>query len=352
MITRTCETCGYEGRYTKPGFAAHHFPRHSCARELARRNRPGRYAPPGEVRDCDCPGQPHKHGELSTYNQHKCRCEPCRAKSRNTAAKNTRLKAYGRSPFTDAEPARQHIAKLRADGMGLQRIADLSGVARTILCGLIWGSPSEGVKPTKRLRRDNAARILAVELDVDPRTTVDGTGTTRRLQALAAIGWSAPLISDRTGICIDQIRRLTRGQQRPQRSTAEAIAAAYDEMWKEQPPQATTARRIVVRRARNDAERKGWVGPLAWEDDTIDDPDAEPFRPRQLRAKEADPARRHVDEVLVQRALSGVRVEANPREREEIVRRWRDAGRRLVDLERIQEWSIRQGAPRRKEAAA
>jgi hypothetical protein len=72
--------------------------------------------------------------------------------------------------------------------------------------------------------------------------------------------------------------------------------------------------------------------PLAWDDDTIDEPDATPA----VVEDQGD-----VDEVLVQRALWGERVNPSLAERRAITARWMASGRSLNKLERIQGWRAR-----------
>lgn len=101
--------------------------------------------------------------------------------------------------------------------------------------------------------------------------TIDGTGSRRRLQALSAIGWSQPELARRLGITQGPLWRLMQPGRRVHRGTAARIAALYDRLWNQPPPAGQSATR-----SRRDAKAKGWAPPLAWDDDTIDDPAAEP----------------------------------------------------------------------------
>lgn len=106
----------------------------------------------------------------------------------------------------------------------------------------------------------------------------DGTGTGRRLRALAALGWPAYEIAARMGVthqCIEQWRR---GRDRVRCTTHARITALYDELSMTVGPSADTRRRAL---------RYGWPPPLAWDDDTIDDPTARPWtdEPQPLDAR-------------------------------------------------------------------
>lgn len=150
---------------------------------------------------------------------------------------------------------------------------------------------------------------------------IDGTGTFRRFQALVAMGYPLDMISIRLGRCKSWGSHLLRAQKGVHRRTAREVSALYDEWSMTAGPSD---------QARKSAKRRGWAGPLAWDDDTIDDPDAQPYREPEHVPRADD-----IDEVLVQRAMSGRPVTATKAERLEIIRRWQEAGRPTLELERI-----------------
>lgn len=114
---------------------------------------------------------------------------------------------------------------------------------------------------------------------------IEATGTTRRLQALAAIGWTGAHVARLRGVDPSSVREHTRGEH-PQilASIAREYALLYDELCTEDGP---SKKSIAA------ARKKGWHGPEAWTDDTIDDPNAQPLTVDV------------VDEVAVQRAIDG-----------------------------------------------
>lgn len=106
-------------------------------------------------------------------------------------------------------------------------------------------------------------------------TRRDSTGTARRLRALVAMGYSQADIGRAVGISPTYISKLAnqnRGQVNP--DTADRIIALYDKLSMTPGPS---------RWARDWAHRKGWMPPLAWDDDTIDDPAAQPNPGHQER---------------------------------------------------------------------
>lgn len=135
---------------------------------------------------------------------------------------------------------------------------------------------------------------------------IDATGTTRRLRALAVLGWRLEDLAPLLGVVEARIGHLTRsGNPTVHRRTAAAVAAVYERLSMTQGPSART---------RALAANRDWSPPLAWDDHTIDDPAARPDSGRGRR----DPA---FDEVAVQRAMRGDPVHLRPVERAEAIRR-------------------------------
>ncbi len=97
---------------------------------------------------------------------------------------------------------------------------------------------------------------------------MDGTGSARRLQALAAIGYGLLDLTEHLGWAKSRVQNVqTLKARRVRRVTAEHVARVYDALAMTPGPST---------RARDLALRKGWAPPLAWDDDEIDNPDAQP----------------------------------------------------------------------------
>ena len=93
-------------------------------------------------------------------------------------------------------------------------------------------------------------------------------GTTRRLRALVAIGYTNQQLSELLGIGPSYVSKLTHNSRRQVNAdTAQKVRALYDRLSMTPGPSVA---------ARDRAHRKGWAVPLAWDDETIDNPDAEP----------------------------------------------------------------------------
>uniref|UniRef100_UPI003F491853 hypothetical protein n=1 Tax=Pseudonocardia sp. CA-138482 TaxID=3240023 RepID=UPI003F491853 len=100
-----------------------------------------------------------------------------------------------------------------------------------------------------------------------PPHTIDGTGSARRLQALAAIGWPVVALAERLGAHPVHVRYIRCARTPVRVRTHEAILALYRELSEKPGPHSRSARH---------AARRGWAPPIAWDDDTIDDPAAAP----------------------------------------------------------------------------
>ena len=99
------------------------------------------------------------------------------------------------------------------------------------------------------------------------RQKTPATGTRRRLQALAAIGWPKTVIAPRLGVAPPRLDVILR-QANVHRSTAARVAAVYEALADTPGPSRYTA---------GQARRCGFVPPIGWDDDTIDNPDAQPW---------------------------------------------------------------------------
>jgi len=134
-----------------------------------------------------------------------------------------------------------------------------------------------------------------------PPGLVDATGTIRRIQALRAIGWPISTLP----VHNERIPRLTYVRA----DTAERVKTFYDTHSMTPGPS---------QRARTCGRQ--YAPPLAWDEDTIDDPTAEPYR------KGTPLPANFVDEVKVIRLLQGERIKTSQDEKREAVRRLHGAG--------------------------
>ncbi len=207
-------------------------------------------------------------GVLDTCVNHRCRCLPCRAASAEYGRSRARLRAYGRlEELVPVETLAAHLAWLSTQTVGWERAAALAGVGRTTIEQILYPStPRRGTTPRV------AAAVLAVLPTLDDLADAAPTpaaGTQRRLQALMVLGWSLTHIQ--RACALSALGRvLTRDLVTAR--VARSVRDFYDAHW-QAPPAAGPREQSAIDRTRARAERAGWLPPLAWDDDTIDDPD-------------------------------------------------------------------------------
>lgn len=210
---------------------------------------------------------------------------PVRRKNPHTAYDSRRraLIAAGQwAPFVPAGPVRDHIRQvIDAAGFSHAQFAAAAGVdARTIRKIL---GPAQ-----IRVKTEVAARICQVNPALVPvHGWVPAAGACRRLRALAVGGWSASVLAERLSLGVTAVQLIREGdQQVVAAATARKVRELYDEIWDTEPPAGTRSERISRGRTRGYARKAQWPPPMAWDDDTIDDPDASPGewqRPRGSR---------------------------------------------------------------------
>ncbi|MER6942528.1 hypothetical protein ABT294_00770 [Nonomuraea sp. NPDC000554] len=210
------------------------------------------------------------HGSYTRYTTGGCRCELCHAAMLRYNKRRLTLIERGEwRPWADAQPVRDHVARLRAAGLSIESIGELAGVAYGNIQLLLSSDRT-------RVRANFAAKLLAVRVDLGelpPWARVDATGTRRRLQALIVLGWSATCLAERMGLERQSIRKVM-SRPRVRVSTASAVREIYAELSIRTPPNTTRYERAMVTRTRRYAASQGWVSAMAWDD--IDDPKEKP----------------------------------------------------------------------------
>lgn len=293
----SCPGCGFAGEYRTPGIARKALEKHSCEhqREVAARAQRvvDRRTSEGEKRECFCKEADHAHGTRLAYVIDRCRCRPCTDASATYNANLRKQHAFGRyeSGKVDSAPVRAHARMLMAEGVSARQIAKLAGISSSTINALIYGRTERGHAPYPRMKRENAAKVMAIKpklTNVAARHCLDATGTKRRLQALVAIGWSQARLARRLGLLPSNFGTLLRSGKCTAKRALE-VMDLYDELWNQ--PQFGTDwhSKSAAARARNYAAALGWAPPLAWDDDSIDDPNASPDRGAKVSAQGPTP---------------------------------------------------------------
>lgn len=188
-----------------------------------------------------------------------------------------RLQALGQwQPYVDAEPVREHLRRINAAGMSYAGICERLGLPQSnSIQHLMWGRGQYG--PGQKVKRETAELILAYwpsPEDFPDSALIDATGTRRRVEALAVRGWARHLIATRMGLDVKYFRKVV-GRQKVTARVARGVCEAYNAWWNQDPLEHGVPLSSVSR-VKADAERNGFHGPLAWDDDTIDNPHALP----------------------------------------------------------------------------
>ena len=224
--------------------------------------------------------------------------------------------AYGQwSPLELREPdsARTHVQGLQRFGLSLEAISERACLSPSLLAALVYpGHQRWGAKITA----ETMYRLLAVTFDLDalPGTRhIAAAGTSRRLQALAVLGWPLSTLAAQLGVTPQAVASYRR---RPTVSveTARTVRGLYDQTSMCTGPSTRSALAAL---------RAGWVPPLAWDEDTIDDPDATPELDQELPSG--------LDEVAIWRACMGEATDLTDAERRHAASTL--AGRGLNDSE-------------------
>lgn len=220
-----------------------------------------------------------------------------------------RLKSYGQwDPYRDAEPVRAHLLAIMATGFSQANITAKTGVPEGTVRHILYGT--HGSPPARKTATEHAEKLLAFWPSLDdypPKAPLDSTGARRRLQALATLGWTILALAKHSNT---PAHRLMYVMQHPTASAAtiRVIRDLYNELWHRSPTADEVAPPLAQRR-RTIAAQAGWNGPLAWDDEGIDDPKQRPRKGPKKSDKGV------VDMAKVIRRLEGERLELNAMER-------------------------------------
>lgn len=160
---------------------------------------------------------------------------------------------------TEGAPVAAHLHTLISTGWTRLQIAAASGVSDRAIRYILNGQ--------REVQLATAQALLAVQPHKGL-ARVDATGTIRRIQALAVTGWPIGWTANQAERTPSHLHRILNGSvPLAPRCTAERIALIY---------QAHEATQGPSQPSRAAAAHRGWVPPIAWDDDTIDDPSATP----------------------------------------------------------------------------
>lgn len=180
----------------------------------------------------------------------------------------TMERSRGLKRMVSTATALAHIEWLIGQGFNCTAISVAAGVDRGTILNIKSGKNS-------LVKRTTEKKILAVMPETiyarpDRRGYVPAVGAVRRIRALMTMGWRYRDLSPRLGFPAEKVGE---GAGWIGRHKHEAIVKLYDELWDTPGPAAKGSIKKLLNR--------GWHKPMAWDDDTIDDPAAEPYGTRR-----------------------------------------------------------------------
>lgn len=294
QYTATCNTCRYEKTSRTAGLAARGLTMHSCDHQQRLQATAARVqtrrADTGTRRDCQCKQARHEHGTRQAYVIDQCRCRPCRDALSAIRRQENKLKAYGRYDVgrVPIEPIQEHIRHLQANGISVKQLAKLTGLSLSTLGAIIWGRHERAGQTYTRVTKPTAAKILAIQPRPESMAAgrpIDATGTRRRLQALMTLGYSKQELGRRLQVTPSNMTSLMKRDQ-VTASTARKSTALYDQLWNTPRVGTDHRTRISISRTLRYAQTNGHLPPMAWDDDTIDNPKARGHRAHVLNLQE------------------------------------------------------------------
>jgi hypothetical protein len=186
-----------------------------------------------------------------------CRRDECRTADRIYRKRYELRRLSGIPSHIPGPVVAAHLRLLIESGRTIRGIAAQSSVSERAIGYILNGQA--------KVTRPKALTLLAIQpLNEAPR--VDPTGTIRRVQALAAIGWPIVWTAEQSGYHPSYLFNILAGHVH---SIPRHMAHRFTVLYREYSHQAGPSEYT-----RSIARRNGWHGPLAWDD--LDDPNAQP----------------------------------------------------------------------------
>lgn len=169
--------------------------------------------------------------------------------------------ARGHRRLMPARAVTAHIHKLQAQGVTMRQIAKAAGVP----AGYVAHLSIDRYDRTNAVRGRAVLQVTARRAQHVPGAMMPTVGARRRIQALMALGWNHAAMHDASGVWTSVI--LSQPGTKITWESHTAIAAMFDRLSMTPGPSWRTALR---------AKQRGYAPPLAWDEETIDDPHAKP----------------------------------------------------------------------------
>ncbi|WP_157509205.1 hypothetical protein [Luteipulveratus halotolerans] len=209
-----------------------------------------------------------------------------------------RDRSHGRPRYVSADPARQKLQRLLEADVSVRALARSSGLSAPALQAIANG---ERTKIQRRTATIVAQLALSGIYEQQPAGHVPKVGAVRRVHALMALGWTREQISQAGAPSVGRVINSPGSQITAQKWRQ--IRDVYDQLSMTPGPSPET---------RGWARSRGYPPPLAWDDGTIDDPQARPLLAPAAVGGEA------LDTVAVDRAIASTGVAANQTQAERV----------------------------------
>lgn len=193
-------------------------------------------------------------------------------------------------------PVHRHVRRL-LKFMSYPEIAERAGLSVDTVNPIGGAKRSRPGMPRQHVTAFVAERLLAVEVPKE-RTSFCGLvrieGPRRRSQALATMGFGVKRQAHELGISSHTVDRIANASRRdvPAQWCKPEIATAIDKLYqritRDGLPAANAHELSARAKSIAAATSHGWHGPDAWDEDTIDDPRAEPYSHRDARKPPKD----------------------------------------------------------------
>lgn len=204
-----------------------------------------------------------------------CKRPNCPNRSKGGRNRGYCAKHYELAPkgLVDASECVAYVATLRAAGYSMRTIGKMARLDTDTLTNL-------GLWKDGRVRLSTHSKIMAIPF---PETilnkganNIPNVGVKRRIQALVAAGYPMRMLAAEFGASHQNV-----GFWLKRENVTSETFQKVDELFRRLQLRPGPSKRSMLR-----AQRLGWAPPLAWDEDTIDDPLAEPLNPKRPKSEE------------------------------------------------------------------
>lgn len=208
-----------------------------------------------------------RHG-MASCADYGCKRPECLEAQRRNSRRRAKERARGITGRVPAGPAAHRVQQLLRAGMSVLDIAARSGISDSAVRSLTRNAYTN-------IHRTTHDAILGTPVPAPGHLPahngfIDATGARHRLQALGAVGFGLPYLSQRLHVSTQGLGAVRRGtRERIRVAVHQAIRALYDELWDQDPLQYDLAPESVSALQLH-ASRQGWKRPADLDDDEID----------------------------------------------------------------------------------